>query len=135
MRAGGIAVLGALATLAAEHGAQAHDLTPIDWIVPGVSTARLSKLAGSEEDPREGYVESRKRGENSAGKISSASGSGGRGCEMSREEFAKSYPPLLDWIRTTLMGSAAVAQTVASRGFSRLRFTSVKRLRHRPRLS
>jgi hypothetical protein len=39
---------------------------------------------------------------------------------MSPEEFAKFYPPLLDWIQTTLTASAPVAQTVASRGFSRL---------------
>jgi hypothetical protein len=39
---------------------------------------------------------------------------------MSPEEFAKFYPPLLDWIRTKLTASAHVAQTVASRGFSRL---------------
>ena len=39
---------------------------------------------------------------------------------MSPEEFAKFYPPLLDWIRTTLTASAHVAHTVASRGFSRL---------------
>ena len=39
---------------------------------------------------------------------------------MAPEEFAKFYPPLLDWIWTTLAASAHVAQTVASRGFSRL---------------
>ena len=39
---------------------------------------------------------------------------------MSPEEFAKFYPPLLDWIRTTLTGSMHIAQTVASRRFSRL---------------
>ena len=39
---------------------------------------------------------------------------------MSPEEFAKYYPPLLDWIQTTLTASANVAQTIASRGFSRL---------------
>jgi len=74
----------------------------------------------SEEDQRDfGYVEGRYIGKNSAGKISSA-GSGGRSCEMSPEEFAKFYPPLLDWIRTTLIGSMHIAQTVASRRFSRL---------------
>ncbi|PYX65749.1 MAG: hypothetical protein DMG78_29465 [Acidobacteria bacterium] len=41
---------------------------------------------------------------------------------MSPEEFAKFYPPLLDWIRNTLTASAHMAQTVASRGFSRLPF-------------
>ena len=39
---------------------------------------------------------------------------------MSPEEFAKFYPPLLDWIQTTLSASAHVAQPIASRGFSRL---------------
>jgi hypothetical protein len=39
---------------------------------------------------------------------------------MSPEEFAKFYPPLLDWIQTTLNASAHVAQTIASRAFSRL---------------
>jgi hypothetical protein len=32
----------------------------------------------------------------------------------------KNYPPLFDWIQTTLTPSAHVAQTIASRGFSRL---------------
>ena len=75
----------------------------------------------SEEDQHDfGYVEGRYIGENSAGKISSAGGSGGTSCEKSPEEFAKFYPPLLDWIRTTLIGSMHIAQTVASRRFSRL---------------
>jgi hypothetical protein len=39
---------------------------------------------------------------------------------MSPEEFAKLYPPLIEWIRGTLTASAHAAQTVASRGFSRL---------------
>ena len=66
-----------------------------------------------------GYVE-HKIGNNRAGKISAAAGSGGKRCEMAPEEFAKFYPALLNWIRTTLAASAHVAQTVASRGFSRL---------------
>jgi hypothetical protein len=40
---------------------------------------------------------------------------------MSPENFAKFYPPLVAWIRNTLAASAPVAQSVASRGFSRLR--------------
>jgi hypothetical protein len=111
------AVLGALVTLAAEHRTQAQN-------VPGVIFADAfapNPSMKSEEDQRDfGYVEGRYIGENSAGKISSADGSGGRRCEMSPEEFAKFYPPLLDWIRTTLIGSMHIAQTVASRGFSRL---------------
>jgi hypothetical protein len=39
---------------------------------------------------------------------------------MSPEEFRKFYPPLLDWIRTTLAASAPAARSVASRGFARL---------------
>jgi hypothetical protein len=110
------AVLGALVTLAAEHRTQAQN-------VPGVIFADAfapNPSMKSEEDQRVGYVEARYIGENSAGKISSAGGSDGRRCEMSPEEFAKYYPPLLDWIQTTLTASAHVAQTIASRGFSRL---------------
>jgi hypothetical protein len=78
-------------------------------------------LAASEEDLRDlAQVEDINTGENSAGKISSAGGSGGRRCEMSPEEFAKFYPPLLEWIRTTLTVKAHAAQSVASLGFSRL---------------
>ena len=121
IRVGGIAaVLAALVALAAEYRTQAQNTPRVSWIFPGASAAsNPSKLAGSEaSDP--GYVEGRKIGEISANKISSASGSGGRGCEMSPEEFAKFYPPLLDWIQTTLTASAHVPQAIASRGFSRL---------------
>jgi hypothetical protein len=119
---GGIAaVIGVLVTLAAEDRTQAQNAPRVSRILSDASVLNPSKLAGSEEDLRgPGYVEGRNIGENSAGKISSAGGSGGRRCEMSPEEFAKSYPPLLDWIRTTLTASARVAQTVVSRGFSRL---------------
>jgi hypothetical protein len=109
------ALLGALVTLAAEHQTQAQNAQHV------MAIPRLSTLVASEEDPPYfGQVEARNTGEKSAGKISSAAGSGGRRCEMSPEEFAKFYPPLLDWIRATLTGSIRMAQTVASRGFSRL---------------
>ena len=39
---------------------------------------------------------------------------------MSPEEFHKFYPPLIEWIRKMLDANAHVAQTVSSRGFSRL---------------
>jgi hypothetical protein len=65
-------------------------------------------------------VESRNTSENGAVKIGSACGSDGTRCEMSPEEFAKVYPPLLEWIRTTLTANAHAAQSVASHGFSRL---------------
>jgi hypothetical protein len=67
-----------------------------------------------------GYGEGRNTSTSSAAKISSAEGSGGKRCETSPEEFAKFYPPPIDWIRRTLTASAPPAQTVASRGFSRL---------------
>jgi hypothetical protein len=113
-------VLAALVSLAAEHRTQAQNAPHVSWIFLGASRApNRSKLVGSEEsDP--GYAVGRKIGEINANKISSASGSGGRKCEMSPEEFAKYYPPLLDWIQTTLTASAQVAQSIASRGFSRL---------------
>jgi hypothetical protein len=62
---------------------------------------------------------SRNIGESSAGKISSADAPAKR-CGMSPEEFSKFYPPLHDWIGNTLAATAHAAQTVASRGFSRL---------------
>ena len=43
-------------------------------------------------------------------------------CELSPEEFAKFFPPLMAWIRATLTASAHMARPVASRGFSRLPF-------------
>jgi hypothetical protein len=92
------AVLGALVAIAAQ------DTPRVSWIFPSASALSPSKLVGS----------------NSATKISSSSESGGRRCEMSPEEFARFYPPLLDWIQTTLTASAHVAQTIASREFSRL---------------
>jgi hypothetical protein len=39
---------------------------------------------------------------------------------MAPEEFARFYPPLFDWIQTALTANAHAAQTVSSRGFSRL---------------
>src|SRR5260370_42546165 len=122
IRVGGIAtVLGVLITLAAEDRTQAQNAPRVSRILPGASVLNPSKLAGSEENLRRlGYVEGRNIGENSTGKISSADGSGGRRCEMSPEEFAKFYPPLLDWILTTFTASPHVAQTLASRGLSRL---------------
>src|SRR5215469_7830193 len=111
------AVLGALVTLAAEHRTQAQNLPGVSWIFADAFAPNPSTK--SEEDQRDlGYVDGRNIGENSTGKISSAGGSGGRRCEMSPEEFAKFYPPLLDWIRTTLTASRHIAQTVASRRFS-----------------
>jgi hypothetical protein len=114
-----VALLGALVTLAAEHRTQAQHLPRVssifvDAFVPEPST-------NSEKEIRDlGCVERRAIGENGSGKISSPTRSGGRRCEMSPEEFARLYPPLRDWIRTALTASAQVAQTVASRRFSRL---------------
>ena len=54
------------------------------------------------------------------GYVGSANALDGRRCEMSPEEFAKFYPPLFNWIRTTLTTTAHMVRPVASRGFSRL---------------
>ena len=114
-----VAVLGALVTLAAEHRTQPQNLPGVSWIFADAFAPNPSTK--SEEDQRDlRYVDGRNIGQNGTGKISSAGGSGGRRCEMSPEEFAKFYPPLLDWIRTRLTGSMHIAQTVASRRFSRL---------------
>jgi len=117
------AVLGALVTLAAEHRTQAQNVSGVifaDAFAPNSSMK-------SEEDQRDfGYVEGRYIGENSAGKISSAGGSGGRSCEMSPEEFAKFYPPLLDWIRTTLIGSMHIEQLTMGGCLGLLGFESAK---------
>jgi hypothetical protein len=102
-------VLSVIVALAVEHRAQAQNVLRVSWMLPGASVPNLSKVAVPKRDL--GYVERRNIG---------VDGSGGKRCGMSPEEFAKYYPPLLDWIRTTLTASAQVAQTVAFRGFSRL---------------
>jgi hypothetical protein len=109
IRVGSIAiVLSAVVALAAEHRAEAQNVLRVSRML-GASALNLSELAVPKRDL--GYVESKNIG---------VDGSGGKRCGMPPEEFAKFYPPLLDWIRTTLTTSAHVAQTVASRGFSRL---------------
>jgi hypothetical protein len=97
---------------------QAQNATRVSWIFSGASAPNPSGLARSKEDLRDlRYVEG---SGDSIGKISPAGGSNGKGCGMSPEEFAKFYPLLFDWIRTTLTATAHMAQSVASRGFSRL---------------
>jgi len=111
-------VLGVLIMLVAENQDQAQKVLHASTVFFGPFT-----LARSEQDLRDlGDVDGRNVGENKPGKISSAPGSRDRRCEMSPEEFAKFYPPLLDWIRATLTTSAPVAQTVTSREFLRLPF-------------
>jgi len=113
--------LSALVALAAPALTQAQNAPRVGWIFSDASALNPPKLARFQGGLRDlGYVEDSKIGNTRVGKISSAAGSGGKRCEMAPEEFAKFYPPLLDWIRTTLAASAHVAQTVASRGFSRL---------------
>jgi hypothetical protein len=115
-------VLSALVAVAAGHRTQAQNAPNVNWISSSAFAPNPSNLAGFKEHPRRdpGYVDGRNIGENSVGKISLAAESGDKRCEMSPEEFAKFYPPLLGWIRTTLAASAQVAQTFASREFSRL---------------
>jgi hypothetical protein len=104
------AVLSAV-TLGAEHGTQEQN----------ISGSTLSKLAAPEKNLRDlDYVESRNIGENGSREIGSPGGSDGKRCEMSPEEFAKVYPPLLEWIRNTLTANAHAAQSVASHAFLRL---------------
>jgi len=113
------AVLSLLITLAAERRTQAQDVPPASWKYADAFTS--NSYTNSKEDLRDfGYVEERDIGRYITGQISSVGRLSGRGCQMSPEEFAKFYPPLLDWVRTTLKGSAHMAQTVASRGFLRL---------------
>jgi hypothetical protein len=116
------AVLSTLVVVfATEHQTQAQNAQDVRGVFPAVSAPSLSRLAASEEDLRDlAQVEGINTGENSVNKISSAGGSNGGRCEMSPEEFAKFYPPLLEWIRTTLTVKAHAAQNVASLGFSRL---------------
>ena len=109
-------VLGLLITLVAQDHTQAQKAQHASRVFFGPFT-----MARSGQDLRDvGYVDGSNIGENKPAKSSSASGSRDRRCEMSPEEFAKLYPPLLDWIRTTLTTSAHVAQTVSSREFLRL---------------
>ena len=113
--------LSALVALAAPVLTQEQNAPRVGWIFSDASALNPPKLARFQGGLRErGYVERRNIGNNRADKISSAAGSGGKRCEMAPEEFAKFYPALLDWIRTTLAASAHAAQTVASRRFSRL---------------
>jgi hypothetical protein len=109
------------------HQTQAQNAPRISWTF--LSASAPFELAASL-----GLVEGRNNGENRAGKISSADGSSDERCEMSPEEFAKAYPPLIAWIRNTLTASAPAAHTVASRGFLRLPI-SPKSLWRRQKLS
>jgi hypothetical protein len=113
------AVLGVLVTIAAEHRTQAQAEPRVNWRIQSASALNPLKLAGSEES-NHGYALGRSIMDNDAGKISAASGSGSERCKMSPEEFAKLYPPLLDWVQTTLTANTHLARTVASHGFSRL---------------
>jgi hypothetical protein len=107
-------LLSAFVALAAAHGTPAQNMPSVSRTFLSYSAPNLSELAPSKQDLRD------RIGENSVGKISPTGVTGGKRCEMSPEEFAKFYPPLLDWIRITLTASSSIAQTVASRGFSRL---------------
>ena len=77
------------------------------------SAPNPSELAASKEDVGDlGHVQRRNISKIRAGERER--------CEMSPEEFARIYPPLIAWIRNTLTASAPAAHTIASRGFSRL---------------
>ena len=111
------ALLSAAIVLTAVHRTQTQHAPHAGWINPRASALYSSELVTPKEDLRLRYVEGRNFG---VGKINSAAGSGDKRCEMSPEEFQKFYPPLIQWIRKMLDANAHVAQTVSSRGFSRL---------------
>jgi hypothetical protein len=115
--------LSALIVLTAVHRTQAQPASDASWIDTRASAPPSSELVTTKEDLRLRYVEGRNFG---VGKISLLTGSGGTRCEMSPEEFHKFYPPLLEWIRNRLDANAHVAQTVSSRGFSRLPYYFTK---------
>jgi hypothetical protein len=101
--------------LTAVHRTQELPEPDVSWINPRASAPHSSELVTTKQDLR--YVEGRNF---DVGKISLLAGSGGTRCEMSPEEFRKFYPPLLEWIRSTLDANAHARQSVSSRGFSRL---------------
>ena len=113
-RIGVCSVAAMLSTLVAVHQTQAQN-PRIGWTFLTASAPDSFELAASL-----GLVEGRNIGKNRANESSSADGSGDKRCKMSPEEFAKAYPPLIAWIRNTLIASSHVAKTVASHGFSRL---------------
>ena len=85
-------LLSSFVALAAAYGTPAQNMRRVSRTFLSYSDPNLSELAPSKEDLRD------RIGENSVGKISPTGVSGGKRCEMSPEEFAKFYPPLLDWI-------------------------------------
>jgi hypothetical protein len=115
IRIGGVvALLSALVALAAEHQALAQNAPDASGTPPGISDRY--QLAASMESRGVDYD-----GNGNNGKISSSAGrSRNKRCGMSPGEFANFYPPLFEWIRTTLTSSAHLAQSVASREFPRL---------------
>ena len=117
-RIGSVAAM--LSTILAVHQTQAQNAPRASWMFPTASAFNRFALAPKEALGHFGRAEGKNIGENRMAKSVRRDGSGGKRCEMSPEEFAKFYPPLLAWIRNTLTASASVAQTVASRGFSRL---------------
>ena len=122
IRVDSIAVmLSVLLALAAVHQPHAQNGPRVSWTFPTASAPNPLKLNWFKEVPHDlGKVEGKNIGKNRAGKTGSTDKSGSQRCEMSPEEFAKFYPPLISWIRNTLTASAPGAQTVASRGFWRL---------------
>jgi hypothetical protein len=102
-----------------EHRMLANKALTVDWISSRTFAPDPPELALSKENlPDLAYIDGNESG--IIGKIGLAGDARDKGCEMSPEEFAKFYPPLLDWIRGTLASSANAGQAVASRGFSRL---------------
>ena len=99
------------------HRTQAQHAPDASWINLRASAPHSSELVTPKEDLGLRYVEGRNFG---VSKINQAAESADTRCEMSLEEFHKFYPPLIEWSRKILDANAHVAQTVSSRGFSRL---------------
>ena len=78
------AMLSAFLVLAAVHQTYAQNALRVSFIFPTASAPNPSSWRQVTRPPR----------------------SGGERCEMSPEECAKFYPPLIDWIRNTLTASA-----------------------------
>ena len=94
------AMLSALLALAAVHQNYAQNALRVSFIFPTASAPNPFKLAPGDL----GHLDAEHATTGLAKSV--AEGSGGERCEMSPEECAKFYPPLIDWIRNTLTASA-----------------------------
>ena len=137
IRVDSIAVmLSVLLALAAVHQPHAQNGPRVSWTFPTASAPNPLKLNWFKEVPRDlGNVEGKNIGKNRAGKTGSTDKSGSQRCEMSPEEFAKFYPPLISWIRNTLTASAPGRKPSLPVVFRGCRSILLSRLWHPQKLS